>query len=161
MIIKILFSNFSFIVLSIITLLFSLMPLNIFGTIFIPWFIPVIFIWECNNDYKFNPLFIAFIALIFDFLTGNLLGLNSLILVVLGKIIYSNRYILRGQTFVIQWISFSICLLILFIVEYLLSSIAKVNFIDVVPFIFNLIIIAVTYPVFYKIFDWIDKYEGV
>ncbi len=151
--------HFKSMILILFALLFSVMSFPFLGTIFIPWFLTFIFLWQCDNDYDFNPIFIFFVSLIFDFFTGGLLGISSLLFLIFARLVYNNRYILRGQTFYIKWASFSIWSLVLFISQYIISSLAILNFAYAVPFLISFILLALTYPMFYKLSQWIEQYD--
>lgn len=152
-------AHFQAIVLTSLALLVSIIPLPFLGNIFIAWFLTFIFMWQCDNDYRFNPVFIAVISLIFDFFTGGLLGLSSLLFLIFARLVYNNRFILRGQTFYIKWASFAVWVFTLFIVKYILSSLIMWSFADLIPTLISFVLLALTYPMFYKLSQWIESYN--
>lgn len=143
----------------LVALFIGVIPFPFLGNIFVPWFLTFIVLWQVDNDYKFNPIFIFFTALVFDFLTGGLLGMSPLVLLILSRVVYNNRFILRGQTFNIKWMSFSVLVLVAFVIEYIISSMAIMRLVNAVPFALNFILLALTYPIFYKLFRLTESYE--
>jgi cell shape-determining protein MreD len=146
-------------VLILIALLVGIIPFPFLGNLFIPWILTFIFLWQCDNDYHFNPIFIFVVALLFDFFTGGLLGLSPLLFLIFGRVVYNNRFILRGQTFYIKWMSFSVLSIILFVAEYVISSLAAMSLVSAVPYLISLILLLLTYPIFYKLSGMMEDYE--
>ncbi|MCT4574633.1 MAG: hypothetical protein N4A43_00050 [Alphaproteobacteria bacterium] len=153
------YSSLQYMAISILFLIVSIIPFPFVANIFIPWFIPCFFVWQCKNDYHFPPVFIFFVSLIFDFFSGGLLGSSSLIILFFSRLIYNNRYILRGQTFFIKWITFCIWLLIIYIVDYALVSLIAMKLVEGLTHIMGFILLSLTYPMFYKVFQWIEDHE--
>lgn len=153
------YANFPLIVLTVLALLVSLIPLPFLGNIYIPWMVAFIFLEQCDNDYYFTPIFICLISLVFDFFTGGLLGMTSVLMLIMARLVYNHRFILRGQILQIKWIFFSIWVFVFTLLSYLIISLASRNFISVVPSIISFLILSLTYPMFYRITLLVDQYE--
>jgi len=142
--------------LSLLTLILSIIPFPFFGTLFIPWFWAFLYLWQSDNNYDFTPVFIFMLALIFDFFSGGIVGLSPLLFLIFSRLVFNKRFILRGQTFVIKWLLFIGLTAFLFLIQYLLVSLFALKFVDVSDFVLVFIFLSLLYPLFYKIYQWVN-----
>jgi len=154
----IVYSHIKYIIMSLLALIVGVIKIPVLlDSAFVPWFLPVLFIWQCENDYHFNPIFIFLVTLLYDIFTGGILGISSLLFLIALRMVYNNRFILRGQSFPIKWASFSIWALVLYIVYYLSYCLFSSAFLNPLPFVINIIFLAITYPLFNKALQWADR----
>jgi hypothetical protein len=143
--------EYKMLIMIFISLIFSIIPFPAIG-IFIPWFIVPFFILQINNDYKFTPIFLFLITLTFDFFAGSMVGLLPLLLLLTLRFIYNKRFILRGQSFSIQCISFAIICFIIFTLYYILLSLFSLNLLPIRNYLLDFVFLTALYPVFSKIY---------
>jgi len=153
------FHTFPVRVIILIALLLGIIPLPFLGNIFIPWFITFIFLWQCDNDYHFNPIFIFIVSILFDFFSGGLLGLNALLFLLFSRLVYNNRFILRGQSFYIKWLAFGLWMLAIYLLNYIIVSLSTLSFAEIMPLLAKFLILTTTYPLMFKLFNLTERYK--
>ncbi|MBL42268.1 MAG: rod shape-determining protein MreD [Rhodospirillaceae bacterium] len=135
------FSLFIFIFFSILPL--GLSPFKISSSIAI---IPI-FYWSIYRPDLF-PIYFVFIAgLLYDLITGGPLGQWALIFILLRVIMETQRKVLMGKKFNVEWLAFIIVVPLVFLIIFIIGLLIYEKLINFSDLIFQIIFTISIYPI--------------
>ncbi len=125
----------------------TMMPLGLspykfsFAVVIIP-----IFYWSIYRPDLF-PIYFVFIAgLLYDFISGGPLGQWALVFLLLRVGMESQRRILIGKRFNVEWLAFALVVPLVFLLIFLISLLIYGTLVNFPEFIFQIIINIAFYP---------------
>ncbi|MAR79027.1 MAG: rod shape-determining protein MreD [Rhodospirillaceae bacterium] len=130
-----------------IFIFFTMVPLGLSPYKFSTYIAIVpIFYWSIYRPDLF-PIYFVFIAgLLYDFISGGPLGQWGLIFLLLRIGMESQRRILIGKKFNVEWLAFTLVLLIVLFIVFLIGFLTYGTLVNFTEFIFQIIINIVFYP---------------
>ncbi len=93
------------------------------------------------------PLVALFmIGVVFDLLTGDLVGLNALVFLLLALTVHAQKRFLSGQGWLVIWAGFWAASLAAAVFTYLLHAVMALSWPSLLPFVTNVILGGLLYP---------------
>ena len=124
----------------------------------IPWQIPSfaqvtpaftaisLYYWTIYRPDKLPYIATFLLALLLDLLTGNPLGLSALVYLVIQAVLSSQRTFFNGKPFLVVWWGFSLVMISLTLVSWIISSLFFATLLPPMPFIIQSLLTVFLYP---------------
>lgn len=116
----------------------------------------VVFYWVSRRPALLPPIVILFIGLWHDALIGAPIGLSSLLLLAVRAAIVEQNVIVFSQSFILGWIGFAALCSLVTLVEWLLVSWLQGGFLTLSPFVIQILLSIILYPLIAGICGWLD-----
>lgn len=106
-----------------------------------------IYFWTVHRPSLLPWLFVFFLGLLLDFVSGNLVGLNALCLVIMVKMVRGQRRYLLGQSWPVVWAGYCVVLVSFYLIQILTNAMAYGTFMSFESVGMSFIISCLVYPV--------------
>jgi rod shape-determining protein MreD len=116
----------------------------------------VVFFWVSRRPTLLPPILILLIGLWHDILIGAPIGLTSLLLLIVRAAIVEQNIIVFSQSFILGWIGFAALCTGVTLLEWMLVSWLQNEFLALSPFVVQVMLSIILYPVIAGICGWLD-----
>lgn len=101
------------------------LSLPILSSVQIGFFLMALYYWSVFRP-SLLPLYVVFfLGLGLDFASGEVIGINALLLIIIQKIIVDQRRFLMGQSFSAIWLGFAALVLVFSVLKFLMFSLVS------------------------------------
>ena len=119
------------------------------------WTMMSVYYWALYRPDLMPAVAVFLIGLMLDALSGTPLGVNALVLLIVHRLVVTQRRFFYGKPFVIVWLGFGLVTAVAVVAAWLLTSLWHARILDLDVLLFRSILTLALFPlVFRALFEW-------